>query len=155
MIARFIHLLLIVLLATLQVSLGLWWDRSTPELVLAVVIALGISGDMIDTLLWAGFGGLLLDLTLGSTPGLHLVLFSLIALTLLILQRYVLPKPSLPLALAIFTAFVLVEELLMSLIYGSLTSYILISTILTAGLATLCYYLILYIGGRKEVITLG
>lgn len=149
------HIILIVLFATIQVSLAYFFDFLMPELVLAVILALALAGDWRHTYWWLAGGGLLLDLTVGTIPGIYLLLFSLVAATLGFLSQRVFPKPVLPAAFLVFFGFSLTLELLMAVIYGRVSIMVFVPGLLTALIASLIYKTIVQLGLQREVVKFG
>lgn len=155
MISRLIHSGLIIILISFQIVWANWLNWATPELFLAGLLAICMSGDLLDTLWWLVLGGILLDLSIGSTPGLYLLVLSLLCVVLLTLGRQVLHRPPILVSFVVFLAFATIFELIFSLVYQSMHFYLLVPAILTAMLATLFYSLLSSLGRKREVIQLG
>lgn len=154
-ITRLSHIVIIVLLATFQVAVALWMGGHTPQFILAGVMALALAGDAENTLWWIALGGLLLDVMSGGTVGSSVVAFSVIGALLVLLNRQLLDKPSLPVAFTVFFATALLYIALTDLLTGQLSWTILSSSIGTGLLTVAAYRLVTYLGSRREVIRLG
>lgn len=155
MLIRLAHLVSIMLLASLQIVWAAWLGPYTPELVLAVVLALGLAGDQYNSCWWIGGGGWLLDSFGGSPFGFHLLSFSLLNFSLIVLSRQVFHRPTLVVAFVIFLAAALFFAAAADMIAGQLSWPILISSTLTASLAVGFYRLVTILERRREVIQLG
>lgn len=155
MIVRVLHILIIVLLATLQITLPLALDWLTPQLVLAAILAFTLAGDVLDSIVWVVVGGLILDLVASPIPGLYLVFFGIIGLFLLSVSQRFLRRPIWPIALLVFYGVALLADLILSYFFGQLTVRVLATAGSTALTATLIYYVMMAVGRRREVIHLG
>lgn len=155
MIYRLLHIVLIIFLATLQVVMAVWFDWSTPHLILAGVLALSLAGDLLDSWIWIGLGGLLLDLMNSSALGLSLILLSLVGFILMILTRRFLSRPATPIALILFLVSALLYFLIENGLDHQLAFHIWLPALLTALVAGLFYRAILWLSSRREVIHLG
>lgn len=155
MLSRIIHFVAILLAATLEISLSLWLGEAMPGLVLAGILALSLGGDVIDSLWWIVLGGLLLDSMNSFGFGLHILIFSLMSAALILLNRQIFHRPPVGIALVIFMVAALLWQLVFALLSSHLSWQILLSAILTACLATAAYRLIIVVGRRREVISLG
>jgi rod shape-determining protein MreD len=155
MLQRIMQVIGILICVTLQVVLGQWLGYAAPELVLAVVMAVSLAGDVAEAVMWAAIGGLLLDLLLGSMPGFYLISFGLVAILLIAVTRQVLHRPPWTVAIIVFVIIAVIIGLIMSSLVGSLSWWILLSGLTTALVATISYFYLSVIAKRQEVIQLG
>lgn len=155
MLIRLAHIVSIILLVSLQISWAAWLGVYTPELVLSVVLAFGLTGDQLNSWWWIGLGGLLLD-TFGGVPfGFHWLAFGLLNLGLVVLTGRVFHRPTPMIALVIFYVTALIFSLALNLLSGQLAWSMLTSASLTAIVAVGFYRSIALLGRRREVIQLG
>lgn len=152
---RILHIIAIILFATLEISWAIWFGRAMPGLVLAAILALSLAGDLIDTIWWVGLGGLLLDLMTGVSVGYYLFIYSCLSGILIYINRQILDRPTPLLAWLIFLIASLLVQLLTNLIFGQLNWHIGLSALLTTALASLFYQIITTVGTRREVIHLA
>lgn len=155
MLQRILQIVVILACVTLQIVLGQWFGYATPELVLASVMAISMSGDIAEAVVWSALGGVLLDLLLGSMPGFYLVTFGSIAILLISVTRQVLHRPPWTVALVVFIILATVVNLVMGSLTGSLSWLILVPSVVTAALATIVYFYLSVVAKRQEVIQLG
>lgn len=148
------HILAILLLATWQITFALPLDIWQPDLVLAIVIALSLSGDERHTFWWVTGGGLILGLAVPDWFGVHIFINLAIALVLLTLHLRWLGRPPVPVAIPIAWLAALASQLMWSLLVGGLAWAILLPVTVTAFTAVLLYQVLLKIGRQREVIRL-
>jgi hypothetical protein len=155
MFSRIVHIVAIIIAATAEISLSLWLGEAMPGLVFATILALSLGGDVIDSLWWVGLGGLLLDSMNGIAFGLYLLTFSLLSVALITLNRQVLHKPPFGIALIVFFIATAIWQAIFALLYSHLSWSMVISAGLTTLLATVLYRMVVLVGKRREVISLG
>jgi rod shape-determining protein MreD len=149
--AFFLNLALILLFACLQLVLGRWLPQATPEILLAIIIALSFTSAILPTLWWTVVGGILLDLLPGSIVGFHLVFFAIAALVTISLSRSVFRKPSYLIVFIIALIIATIGEFLLSLIYGTITTHILVPATITAVLTVLTAVVLQRMGNQQEI----
>ncbi len=152
---RIVHILLILLLVSFQFSLGWRFGLFTPQVILAILMAFSLTGNLIDSLWWATLGGLLLDLFIGSVVGMNLLTFSVISMLLILLTRQVLHRPTPTVAFIVFTLAALVYELAQAVVLQQLDWHLIFSAIVTASIALIGYNQLLRINKQREAIQIG
>lgn len=147
-----LHLILIVLVVTLEASLGLWLGDFSPSILLAIILALSLSGDLIDSLWWLVIGGLLIDSLSADHFGFLLVIYTLISTSLIMLNRQLLHHPPIGLASLVFLGYGSIPYLIISFRFGYFDWRWFGAIILTTLIASSAYYWISIIGKKREVI---
>lgn len=155
MISRLLHIGLIILFSFLQIGVVYKLGWFTPQLILAGILALSLTGDVIDTIWWAALGGALLDLVVGELAGFRLIFFGIAGGALSYAVRQFLHRPSLPVAFFLFLAISLLYELVAAILGNQLSFIILAPAAATALVATGFYLLLIRLGRNREVIYVG